>query len=157
MVNIIKSLYMANTRLRHGNNNLKTSWVHFTNYFERNVISNSTLRNSFTNININSTLPNVKGYKAWSEKELDILSNAVNEHGSKWKYISEEYFQSLRKPSSILQKWSELKAKELRPSYYNRWTENEDKILKDGVKEYGVGKWKKIEKLFTTKDYRQIV
>ncbi len=43
------------------------------------------------------------------------------------------------------------------PTYYNQWTEEEDRMLQEGIKKYGVGKWKEISKLIQTKNYFQVV
>ncbi|RGB27046.1 hypothetical protein C1646_769623 [Rhizophagus diaphanus] len=95
----------------------------------------------------------------WTEEELETLRIAVNKHGNKWKYISDNYFPLSRTPIAVQRKWNIINKNMSRPrkTYYNKWTEKEDKILKYGIEKYGIGKWKEIEKLFDTKDYGQIL
>src|SRR4051794_37955051 len=37
----------------------------------------------------------------WTEEEIRKLNEAISIYGNKWKYISETYFQSSRKPKSL--------------------------------------------------------
>lgn len=111
-----------------------------------------------SNPNIRFIQNRYKIYNTWTEEDLETLRNAVNKHGNKWKYISDNYFSSSRTQSAIHSKWIDMNRSSIsRPSYYNKWTEEEDRILKYGIEKYGVGKWKEIEKLFDTKGYVQIV
>src|SRR6266480_4104202 len=98
----------------------------------------------------------------WTEEEIRKLNEAISIYGNKWKYISETYFQSNRNPKSlsyILYRLKQLMDESYRFEYrfeYNRWTEEEDKILREGIEKYGVGKWKKISEFMQTRNRTQI-
>src|SRR4051812_32941294 len=44
----------------------------------------------------------------YSKREVQILYEAVLEHGTSWNLISEKYFSSTRTPSSLSTKWNNL-------------------------------------------------
>ncbi|CAG8542537.1 6248_t:CDS:1 [Acaulospora morrowiae] len=92
----------------------------------------------------------------WTEQEESKLLEAVEKHGTKWNYISLNYFQSTKSPASLNQKFTSLQLKRKRSSYHNPWTREEDEILKRGVSKYGVGDWVSISELLQNRDNVQI-
>ncbi|PKK71734.1 hypothetical protein RhiirC2_848940 [Rhizophagus irregularis] len=100
-------------------NFLHTLYLSSIHFFKKCRISNPNIR----------FVQNRPKIHRWTEEELETLRIAVNKHGNKWKYISDNYFPLSRTPIAVQIRW----------------------------KKYGVGKWKEIEKLFDTKDYGQIL
>ncbi|CAG8508792.1 15827_t:CDS:1 [Funneliformis caledonium] len=148
--------------------NVNIRVIHFENCLRKILTtsglqkySNSSQNEQTTTDNSNNdeqVFPNLKSKDMtyWTQHETDILKNAVLKHGNKWTYITKEYFQSNKKPETLCQKWKTIRLSESRPSYYNKWSTEENKLLIKGVEKYGVGNWTEISKLIRTKDSYQI-
>src|ERR1044071_8019142 len=64
----------------------------------------------------------------WTEEDIRKLNEAISIYGNKWKYISETYFQSSRKPKSlsyILCRLKQLMNESYISKCCNKWTEEE--------------------------------
>ncbi|CAI2168352.1 16644_t:CDS:1 [Funneliformis geosporum] len=60
-----------------------------------------------------------------TEEEVRILQDAVSKHGKDWEYISKEYFQTIKTPRLLENKWN------------NHWTDDEVRKLGDAVAKHG--------------------
>ncbi|CAG8681381.1 10615_t:CDS:1 [Funneliformis mosseae] len=125
--------------------------------FQSTLVTNEITKSNENESQIEETEESIQTKrKAWTKEEFDTLQDAIEKHGKKWTFISKNYFNSERNPNSLNIKWVNSILSQLRPSYYNKWTLEDDKILEEGVKEYGSGKWMEISKLFSDKDRNQV-
>lgn len=96
-------------------NFLHTLYLSSIHFFKKCRISNPNIR----------FVQNRPKIHRWTEEELETLRIAVNKHGNKWKYISDNYFPLSRTPIAVQIRWSIINRNMSRPR-----TEEEDKILK---------------------------
>ncbi|CAG8432754.1 7081_t:CDS:1 [Diversispora eburnea] len=80
-------------------------------------------------------------YRKWTHSEIEMLENAVKLHGKEWKLISQKYFNNIRTPSVLSNKWAYISRD--KTDYYNTWTQVEDQILRENVEKFG-SKWSQI-------------
>ncbi|CAG8506820.1 431_t:CDS:2 [Ambispora gerdemannii] len=83
----------------------------------------------------------------WSTEDEKKLLEAVEEYGQQWSVISKKVFGMTREPGSIRTKYLYLMKKQGIPDTINTrhfWTQKEDNLLCEAVKEIGTGRWVKI-------------
>jgi hypothetical protein len=76
----------------------------------------------------------------WSEKEVIVLMNAVQNYGRNWQFIA-EYCFGLRKPATVIRR----KYRRLNSDNVGLWSPEEDKMIHEGSRN-GRGNWEKLSR-----------
>ncbi|CAG8519814.1 3097_t:CDS:2 [Paraglomus occultum] len=75
---------------------------------------------------------------SWSEKDVIVLINAVQNYDRNWQFIAEHCF-GLRKPATVIRR----KYRRLTSDNVGLWSPDEDRLINEGAR-HGRGNWEKL-------------